>query len=211
MKSTFPQILPASGIRAVDNYPSYLLEALLNLTPPYLQHLTVVVLTPGIYNYAYFEHSFLAQQMGIELVEGRDLVVDDGYVQMRTTKGLQRVDVIYRRIDDNFIAPLAFNPQSLLGVPGLMDVYRNGHVALANALGAGVADDKIIYAYVPQMISYYLDEGQILPNVPTYLCLEQKQLVHVLANQEQLVVKSANEAGGYGALIGTQSTAEQRL
>ncbi|MGD1808950.1 circularly permuted type 2 ATP-grasp protein [Dapis sp. BLCC M126] len=210
MKTTFPQIFAALGIRPVDNYPSYLLETLLNLAPSYLSHPSVVVLTPGIYNSAYFEHSFLAQQMGVELVEGRDLVVADGYVQMRTTKGLQRVDVIYRRMDDNFIDPLAFNPESLLGIPGLMEVYRNGRVALANALGTGVADDKVIYAYVPQMISYYLGEEQILPNVPTYLCWEKQQLDYVLANLDQLVVKSANEAGGYGMLVGTQSTAEQR-
>ncbi len=210
MKTTFPQIFAALGIRPVDNYPSYLLETLLNLAPSYLSDPSVVVLTPGIYNSAYFEHSFLAQQMGVELVEGRDLVVVDGYVQMRTTKGLQRVDVIYRRIDDNFIDPLAFNPESLLGIPGLMEVYRNGRVALANALGTGVADDKVIYAYVPQMISYYLGEEQILPNVPTYLCWEKQQLDYVLANLDKLVVKSANEAGGYGMLVGTQSTAEQR-
>ncbi|OZH55769.1 hypothetical protein AFK68_02460 [Hydrocoleum sp. CS-953] len=210
MKTTFPQIFAALGIRPVDNYPSYLLETLLNLAPSYLSHTSVVVLTPGIYNSAYFEHSFLAQQMGVELVEGRDLVVADGYVQMRTTKGLQRVDVIYRRMDDNFIDPLAFNPESLLGIPGLMEVYRNGRVALANALGTGVADDKVIYAYVPQMISYYLGEEQILPNVPTYLCWEKQQLDYVLANLDKLVVKSANEAGGYGMLVGTQSTVEQR-
>lgn len=210
MKTTFPQIFAALGIRPVNNYPSYLLETLLNLAPSYLSNPSVVVLTPGIYNSAYFEHSFLAQQMGVELVEGRDLVVVDGYVQMRTTKGLQRVDVIYRRIDDNFIDPLAFNPESLLGIPGLMEVYYNGRVALANALGTGVADDKVIYAYVPQMISYYLGEEQILPNVPTYLCWEKQQLDYVLANLDKLVVKSANEAGGYGMLVGTQSTAEQR-
>ncbi len=210
MKTTFPQVFAALGIRPIDNYPSYLLETLLNLAPSYLSNPSVVVLTPGIYNSAYFEHSFLAQQMGVELVEGRDLVVADGYVQMRTTKGLQRVDVIYRRMDDNFIDPLAFNPESLLGIPGLMEVYRNGRVALANALGTGVADDKVIYAYVPQMISYYLGEEQILPNVPTYLCWEKQQLDYVLANLDKLVVKSANEAGGYGMLIGTQSTAEER-
>ncbi|MEM1173122.1 MAG: circularly permuted type 2 ATP-grasp protein [Cyanobacteria bacterium P01_H01_bin.35] len=210
MKTTFPQIFAALGIRPVDNYPSYLLETLLNLAPSYLSDPSVVVLTPGIYNSAYFEHSFLAQQMGVQLVEGRDLVVADGYVQMRTTKGLQRVDVIYRRMDDNFIDPLAFNPESLLGIPGLMEVYSNGRVALANALGTGVADDKVIYAYVPQMISYYLGEEQILPNVPTYLCWEKQQLDYVLANLDKLVVKSANEAGGYGMLVGTQSTAQQR-
>lgn len=210
MKSTFPQIFATLGIKPVDNYPGNLLDTLLNLAPSHIRNPRVVVLTPGIYNSAYFEHSFLAQQMGVELVEGRDLVVADGYVQMRTTKGLQRVDVIYRRIEDTFIDPLAFNPQSLLGIPGITEVYRNGRVALANALGTGVADDKVIYAYVPQMIRYYLDEDQILPNVPTYLCWEKQQLDHVLANLDKLVVKAANEAGGYGMLVGTQSTAEQR-
>jgi uncharacterized circularly permuted ATP-grasp superfamily protein len=148
--------------------------------------------------------------MGVELVEGRDLVVVDGYVQMRTTKGLKRIDVIYRRIDDKFIDPLAFNPESLLGIPGLTEVYSQGRVALANALGTGIADDKVIYAYVPQMIRYYLDEDQMLPNVPTYLCWEKQQLDHVLANLDKLVVKAANEAGGYGMLVGTQSTQEER-
>ncbi|MDY6807326.1 MAG: circularly permuted type 2 ATP-grasp protein [Cyanobacteriota bacterium] len=210
MKSTFPQIFAKLGIKPVDNYPGHLLDTLLNLAPPHIRNPRVVVLTPGIYNSAYFEHSFLAQQMGVELVEGRDLVVADGYVQMRTTKGLQRVDVIYRRIEDTFMDPLAFNPESLLGVPGITEVYRNGRVALANALGTGVADDKVIYAYVPKMIRYYLDEDQILPNVPTYLCWEKQQLDHVLANLDKLVVKAANEAGGYGMLVGTQSTAEQR-
>ncbi|MGE5657025.1 MAG: circularly permuted type 2 ATP-grasp protein [Actinomycetota bacterium] len=210
MKSTFPQVFAILGIQPVDDYPSHLLETLLNLAPSNLPDPNVVVLTPGTYNSAYFEHSFLAQQMGIELVEGRDLVVADGYVQMRTTKGLQRVDVIYRRIDDDFIDPLVFNPDSFLGVPGLMDVYRNGRVALANALGTGVADDKVIYAYVPQMIRYYLGEEQILSNVPTYICWEEKQLEYVLANLDKLVVKAANESGGYGMLVGPHATEEQR-
>ena len=210
MKSTFPQIFATLGIQPVDEYASHLLETLLNLAPSHIADPMVVVLTPGIYNSAYFEHSFLARQMGVELVEGRDLVVVDGYVQMRTTKGLKRIDVIYRRIDDNFIDPLAFNPESLLGIPGLMEVYSQGRVALANALGSGLSDDKVIYAYVPQMIQYYLGEEQILPNVPTYLCWEKEQLDYVLAHLDQLVVKAANEAGGYGMLVGTQSTAEQR-
>lgn len=210
MKSTFPQVFAKLGIQPVDDYASHLLETLLNLAPANLPDPNVVVLTPGIYNSAYFEHSFLAQQMGVELVEGRDLVVADGYVQMRTTKGLKRVDVIYRRIDDDFIDPLAFRPDSRLGVPGLTDVYRNGRVALANALGTGIADDKVIYAYVPQMIRYYLGEEQILSNVPTYVCWEEKQLEYVLANLDKLVVKSANESGGYGMLVGPHSTEEQR-
>jgi uncharacterized circularly permuted ATP-grasp superfamily protein len=171
---------------------------------------TVVVLSPGIYNSAYFEHSFLAQQMGVELVEGRDLVVVDDYLQMRTTKGLKRVDVVYRRIDDDFIDPTVFRPDSLLGVPGIVEVYRHGHLGLANALGTGVADDKVIYAFVPAMIRYYLGEEPILANVPTYLCWERQQQQHVLANLDKLVVKAANESGGYGMLVGPHATPEQR-
>lgn len=209
MKSTFPQVFRTMQIRPVEEYPSHLLETLMNLAPSQLSDPTVVVLTPGIYNSAYFEHSLLAQQMGVELVEGRDLVVADGYLQMRTTKGLQRVDVVYRRIDDDFIDPLAFRPDSMLGVPGLMEVYRAGKVAIANALGTGIADDKVIYAYVPQIIRYYLNEDPLIPNVPTYLCWEQQQQEHVLANLNSLVVKSANESGGYGMLIGPQATTEQ--
>jgi uncharacterized circularly permuted ATP-grasp superfamily protein len=197
-------------IQPVDEYPSHLLETLLNIAPPHLPDPTVVVLTPGIYNSAYFEHSFLAQQMGVELVEGRDLVVADGYLQMRTTKGLQRVDVVYRRIDDDFIDPKVFRSDSMLGVPGLTEVYRAGRVGIANALGTGVADDKVIYAYVPEMIRYYLGEEQILPNVPTYMCWEPKQLEYVLANLDKLVVKAANESGGYGMLVGTQATPSER-
>jgi uncharacterized circularly permuted ATP-grasp superfamily protein len=210
MKSTLPLVFDRMQIQPVEEYPSHLLETLLNLAPDYIDDPTVVLLTPGIYNSAYFEHSYLAQQMGVELVEGRDLVVSDGYLQMRTTKGLKRVDVIYRRIDDEFIDPLAFRPDSLLGIPGLMEVYRSGRLGLANALGTGVADDKVIYAYVPQMIRYYLGEDAILANVPTYLCWEPSQLDHVLANLDKLVVKAANESGGYGMLIGTQSTQAER-
>lgn len=210
MKTTFPQVFGRMNILPVDDYASQLLETLLNLAPAALPEPTVVVLTPGIYNSAYFEHSFLAQQMGVELVEGRDLVVADGYLQMRTTKGLKRVDVIYRRIDDDFIDPLTFRPDSMLGVPGLMDVYRAGRVALANAPGTGIADDKVIYAYVPQMIRYYLGEEQLLPNVPTYLCWEPAQQQHVLQNLDKLVVKAASESGGYGMLVGPHASPEQR-
>lgn len=210
MKNTFPQLFNSIAIQPVDDYASQLLETLMVLAPGGLPDPTVVVLTPGIYNSAYFEHSFLAQQMGVELVEGRDLVVTDGYLQMKTTKGLKRVDVIYRRIDDDFIDPLEFRPDSMLGVPGLMQVYREGRVAIANALGTGVADDKVIYAYVPQMIKYYLGEEQKLANVPTYLCWEENQLSHVLANLDTLVVKSANESGGYGMLVGPQATEQER-
>ncbi|MBD2578507.1 circularly permuted type 2 ATP-grasp protein [Oscillatoria sp. FACHB-1406] len=210
MKSTFPKIFQTMAIHPVDDYPSHLLDTLLNLAPPHLANPTVAVLTPGIYNSAYFEHSFLAQQMGADLVEGRDLVVFDGYLQMRTTKGLRRVDVIYRRVDDDFIDPQVFRPDSLLGVPGLMEVYRKGRVALANAPGTGVADDKVVYAYVPEIIRYYLGEEPIIPNVPTYLCWREQDREYVLANLESLVVKAANESGGYGMLVGSDSTAAQR-
>ncbi len=206
MKTTFPDIFQTMAVKPIDDYPSHLLESLLDLAPPYLDKPTVVVLTPGMYNSAYYEHSFLAQQMGVELVEGRDLVVVDGYLQMRTTKGLQRVDVIYRRVDDDFLDPLVFRSDSLLGVPGLMEVYKQGRVALANAPGTGVADDKVVYAYVPDMISYYLGEEPILSNVPTYLCWRERDRTHVLNNLENLVVKSANEAGGYGMLVGSSAT-----
>ena len=210
MKSTLPLVFETMKIQPVEEYPSHLLETLLNLAPHHLPDPTVVLLTPGIYNSAYFEQSFLAQQMGVELVEGRDLVVSDGYLQMRTTKGLKRVDVVYRRIDDDFIDPLAFRSNSLLGVPGLMEVYRAGRVGLANALGTGVADDKVIYSFVPAMIRYYLGEEPILANVPTYLCWESQQQNHVLANLDKLVVKCANESGGYGMLIGPHSTQAQQ-
>ena len=179
-----------------------LLDMLQNLSA--MHSPTVVVLTPGAYNSAYFEHSFLAQQMGVQLVEGRDLVVVDGHVCMRTTEGFERVDVIYRRLDDDFLDPKTFRPDSALGVPGLMEVYQAGRVALANAPGTGVADDKVVYAYVPKIIKYYLDQEAILPNVPTYLCWDEKDATYVLDNLEKLVVKAANESGGYGMLIGPQ-------
>jgi uncharacterized circularly permuted ATP-grasp superfamily protein len=163
-----------------------------------------------MYNSAYYEHSFLAQQMGVELVEGRDLVVKDGFVYMRTTRGHERVHVIYRRIDDDFIDPQCFRKDSVLGVPGLMDAYRNGRVALANAPGTGVADDKVIYAFVPEMIRYYLDEEPILPNVPTYICDDEDDRKFVLERLSELVVKPSNESGGYGMLVGPHSTADER-
>jgi uncharacterized circularly permuted ATP-grasp superfamily protein len=210
MKSTFPMVFDTMNIQPVEEYPSYLLETLLNLAPNNIADPTVVVLTPGMHNSAYFEHSYLAQQMGVELVEGGDLVVADGYLKMRTTKGLKQVDVIYRRIDDTFIDPKVFRSNSRLGIPGLTEVYRSGRVAIANALGTGIADDKVIYAYVPEMIRYYLGEDPILPNVPTYLCGQPDQQSHVLANLDKLVVKSADESGGYGMLIGPQSTAAER-
>lgn len=210
MKRSFPQAFADSNVRPVFNYASQLYETLVHLAPHHVSNPQVVVLTPGIYNSAYYEHSFLAQQMGVELVEGRDLVVKDGFVYMRMTDGFKRVDVIYRRIDDNFIDPQVFRPDSMLGVPGLMEVYRNGRVALANAPGTGIADDKVIYAYVPEMIRYYLSEEPILPNVPTYLCCRDDDRRYVLDNLDKLVVKAANEAGGYGMLIGPHATAAQR-
>jgi uncharacterized circularly permuted ATP-grasp superfamily protein len=208
MKQTFPQVFESSRVKPVNDYPSKLLEMLECLTPN--SSPTVVVLTPGPYNSAYFEHSFLAQQMGVQLVEGRDLAVVDGYVCMRTTEGFERVDVIYRRLDDDFLDPKTFRPDSALGVPGLMDVYKEGRVALANAPGTGVADDKVVYAYVPKIIKYYLGEEAILPNVPTYLCWDESDATYVLDNLDKLVVKAANESGGYGMLVGPHSTATER-
>ncbi len=211
MKRTFPQVFAGLRVRPVRDYPSLLLETLEAIAPPDVATKPVVVLlTPGMYNSAYFEHSYLAQQMGIPLVEGRDLVVEDRTVWMRTTKGLRRVHVIYRRIDDDFLDPRMFRPDSMLGVPGLVDAYRAGTVSLANAPGNGVADDKVMYAYVPEMIRYYEGEAPIIPNVPTYLCWRDQDRQHVLQNLEHLVVKCANEAGGYGMLVGPQSTAAER-
>jgi len=210
LKRTLPVAFEASRVRPVDDYPSRLLEMLEFLAPAAVTSPTVVVLTPGIYNSAYFEHSFLAQQMGVELVEGRDLVVADGAVFMKTTKGLQKVDVIYRRIDDDFLDPTVFRPDSMLGVPGIMEAYRKGRVALANAPGTGIADDKVIYAYVPKIIKYYLGEEAILPNVPTYVCSDPKERAYVLENLDKLVVKAANESGGYGMLVGPHATQQER-
>ena len=206
MKRTFPKVFEASRVRPVDAYPSELLRMLQHVRPRGVASPTVVVLTPGPYNSAYSEHSFLAQQMGVELVEPRDLAVRDGFVWMRTTRGMARVDVIYRRIDDAFIDPTVFRPDSMLGVPGIMNVVRAGRVTLANAPGTGVADDKVIYAYVPAIIKYYLGEEAILPNVPTFVCFDEKQRAHVLANLDKLVVKAANESGGYGMLMGPQAS-----
>lgn len=210
MKRTFPQLFAATQVRPVVDYPSRLYNTLAELAPDHVSEPTIVVLSPGIYNSAYYEHSFLAQQMGIELVEGRDLVVKDGFVFMRTTDGFHRVDVIYRRIDDDFLDPQTFRPDSMLGVPGLIDVYRRGRVALANAPGTGVADDKVIYAFVPDMIRYYLGEEPILPNVPTYVCARENDRRYVLEHLDELVVKAANEAGGYGMLIGPHATENER-
>ena len=210
MKRSFPRAFDAARVVPVVDYPNRLLELLEFLAPPRRDKPVVAVWTPGVYNSAYFEHSFLAQQMGIELVEGNDLVVIDDRVMMRTTTGLKPVDVLYRRIDDDFIDPEVFRPDSMLGVPGLMRAYRAGRVALANAPGTGVADDKAVYAYVPDMIRYYLDQDAILHNVKTFLCWRDKDLQHVLANLDKLVVKKVGESGGYGMLVGPHASAKER-
>ncbi|MXY29252.1 circularly permuted type 2 ATP-grasp protein, partial [Candidatus Poribacteria bacterium] len=210
MKRTFPQIFGMSQIQPVEDYPSHLLNMLRYLVTDRVPSPTVALLTPGIYNSAYFEHSFLAQQMGVELVEGRDLVVMDGFVHARTTKGFERVDVLYRRINDDFLDPKAFKSESMLGVPGLMDVYKAGRIALVNAPGTCVADDKVVCSFVPEIIKYYLGEDIIVPNVPTYMCWEDSDRKYVLEHLDELVVKEANQSGGYGMLIGPHSTrAEQ--
>jgi uncharacterized circularly permuted ATP-grasp superfamily protein len=210
LKRTFPQVFQASRVRPVDEYPGKLHEVLEYLAPDHVQSPTIGVLTPGIYNSAYFEHSFLSQQMGVELVEGQDLVVSDGFVHMLTTKGLKRIDVLYRRIDDDFIDPTVFRPDSMLGVKGLIDTYKAGRIAMANAPGTGIADDKVIYAYVPEIIKYYMGEDAILPNVPTYICRNDKDREYVLSHLDELVVKAANESGGYGMLIGPHASDAER-
>ncbi|MFT4861717.1 MAG: putative circularly permuted ATP-grasp superfamily protein [Pseudohongiellaceae bacterium] len=209
-KRVFPELFDNDyNIRPVTEYPAQLLETLSAISPRRVKHPEVVVLTPGVYNSAYFEHSFLAQRMGAELVEGGDLVVEDEKVYMKTIDGLSQVDVIYRRIDDQFIDPTVFNKDSMLGVPGLFNAWVKGNVALANAPGAGVADDKIIYTFVPKIIKYYLGEDPILPNVESYMCIDKAQRDHVLKNLDKLVVKPANESGGYGMLIGPQATKKE--
>jgi len=208
MKRTFPELFDAYRVRPVDGYSSQLLDTLRHLSD--LPNPTVVILTPGIYNSAYYEHSLLAQKMGVELVEASDLVVVDGSVHMRTTKGLQRVDVIYRRVNDEYLDPLTFRRDSVLGVPGLMDSYKKGRVALVNAPGTGVSDDKAIYAYVPKIIKYYLTEEPILRNVPTYVCSDERDRAYVLEHLDQLVVKATNEAGGYGMMIGPHASKQER-
>jgi uncharacterized circularly permuted ATP-grasp superfamily protein len=210
MKRILPRLFHDHGVRPIDNYGQALLATLKALAPGNRPDPTIVLLTPGVYNSAYFEHTYLARLLGIELVEGRDLFVHKNVVYMRTTGGPKRVDVIYRRIDDDFIDPLIFRADSILGVPGLFSAYRAGNVALANAIGTGVADDKAVYAYVPKIIRYYLAEDPILPNVETYLCSDPLQRAHVLENLDSLVVKAVGESGGYGMLIGPQSTAPQR-
>ena len=209
MMRLFPELFAQHKIAPVAHYPDMLLDNLRSVAPMGATDPTVVVMTPGMYNSAYFEHAFLAQQMGVELVEGQDLFVNDNAVYMRTTRGPKRVDVIYRRIDDDFLDPLAFRSDSSLGVPGLLSVYRAGRVTLANAIGTGVADDKSIYPYVPGMIRFYLSEEPILNNVPTYQCREKEDLEYTLAHLPQLVVKEVHGAGGYGMLVGPASTKEE--
>ncbi len=209
LKRAFPQMFEQIGVRPVDNYPQELLKSLQYIAPAGVADPTVVVLTPGAYNSAYFEHTYLAKQMGIEIVEGRDLFVHDSRVFMRTTKGPQPVHVIYRRIDDDFIDPTVFRRDSMLGVPGLVHAYRAGNVSLANSIGTGLADDKVMYYFVPRMIRYYLDQEPILPNVPTYLASEEKDLKYILENLPSLVVKAANESGGYGMLMGPKASKDE--
>jgi len=206
MKRAFPSFFPKVGVRPVDDYANRLLDTLQNIAPNGKENPTVVVLSPGVYNSAYFEHCFLARQMGVEIVEGRDLVVQNDEVYLRAIDGLKRVDVIYRRIDDDFLDPKVFRKDSLLGVPGIVSAYKAGNVALANALGTGVADDKVIYYFVPAMIKFYLSEEPILPNVQTWLANEPDDLKYILENMENLVIKAANESGGYGMLIGPAAT-----
>jgi uncharacterized circularly permuted ATP-grasp superfamily protein len=209
-KRVFPRLFRDYDVRPIDHYGQALLTTLRALAPHDRPDATVVLLTPGVYNSAYFEHAFLARMMGIQLVEGRDLVIHDNLVYTKTTSGLRRVDVIYRRIDDDFVDPLAFRPDTMLGVAGLFNAYRHGNVTLANAIGTGVADDKAIYAYVPQMIRYYLGEDPILENVETFLGWEPKQCQYILDNLDKLVVKAVGESGGYGMLIGPHSTKAQQ-
>ena len=209
MMRLFPELFSAHRVAPVMHYPDLLLETLRASAPSTTDDPTVVVLTPGMYNSAYFEHAFLAQQMGVELVEGQDLFVKDSFCYMRTTRGPKRVDVIYRRVDDDFLDPSAFRPNSTLGTAGLLNVYRAGNVALCNAIGTGVADDKSIYPYVPKMIEFYLGESSILSNVPTYTCRDPKELSYVLANLKDLVVKEVHGAGGYGMLVGPAATRDE--
>ncbi|QCP14501.1 circularly permuted type 2 ATP-grasp protein [Pseudoduganella umbonata] len=209
MMRLYPELFARHRVAPVDHYPDLLLDNLRSVAPVGAADPTVVVMTPGMYNSAYFEHAFLAQQMGVELVEGKDLFVNDNAVYMRTTRGPQRVDVIYRRLDDDFLDPLAFRADSALGVPGLLSVYRAGRVTLANAIGTGVADDKSIYPYVPDMIRFYLSEQPVLNNVPTYQCRKSEDLQYTLSNLPDLVVKEVHGAGGYGMLVGPASTKAQ--
>ena len=210
-RRTFPDTFREAGVMPVERYPDLLLATLKSMLTDGRPNPRVVVLTPGVYNSAYYEHAYLARLMGVPLVEGRDLAVHDNVVFMRTTAGLSRVDVIYRRVDDDFIDPLSFRGDSALGIAGLFNAYRAGNVVICNAPGTGVADDKAVYAYVPKIIRYYLDQDAILPNVETYLCREPAQLAHVLANLDKLVVKAVGASGGYGMLVGPHASAAERL
>ena len=210
VKTSLRRLYRSCRVREVEHYGQALLETMRDLAPGGRTDPCIVLLSPGVYNSAFYEHLFLAQEIGAELVEGRDLLVNDGFVYMRTTKGLRRVDVIYRRVDDDFLDPLVFRPDSLLGVPGLLHAYKLGNVALGNAPGTGVADDKSVYAYVPDMIRYYLGEEPLLPNVETHLCRRPEDLEYTLDNLENLVVKRVGESGGYGMLIGPHATPEER-
>ena len=209
MKRVFPAMFESVGVRPVDSYPADLLKTLRHVAPGNTTEVNVVLLTPGTHNSAYFEHSYLARQMGINIVEGRDLVVRDARVFTRTTKGLEPVHVIYRRIDDDFLDPSVFRKDSVLGVPGLVNAYRAGNVSLANSIGTGVADDKVMYYFVPRMIKFYLDQDPILENVPTYLASEDKDKKYILEHLPELVVKAANESGGYGMLMGPKASKEE--
>ncbi len=209
MKRTFHGLFENVGVRPVEHYPQELLKSLQHIAPAGVAEPTIALLTPGAHNSAYFEHTYLARQMGIEIVEGRDLLVRDDHVFMRTTKGLRPVHVIYRRIDDDFLDPTVFRRDSMLGVPGLIRAYRTGNVSLANSIGTGIADDKVMYYFVPKMIEYYLDQKPIIPNVPTYLASEEADMKYILANLEKLVVKAANESGGYGMLMGPKAAKEE--
>ena len=210
VKASMRRLYRTSHVQEVEHYGQTLLTTLRELAPGGKSDPCIVLLTPGVYNSAFYEHMFLAHEIGAELVEGRDLLVDDGFVYMRTTTGLRRVDVVYRRVDDDFIDPLVFRPDSLLGVPGLLHAYKRGNVALANAPGTGVADDKSVYVYVPEMVHYYLGEEPILSNVDTYMCRRPEDLEYTLDNLQDLVVKRVGESGGYGMLIGPHSTPEER-
>jgi uncharacterized circularly permuted ATP-grasp superfamily protein len=210
MKRIFADMFWRYGVLPVEHYPQELLNTLRAVAPHGYSDATVVLLTPGVYNSAYFEHTFLARQMGIEIVEGHDLVAHNNKIYMRTTHGLKLVDVIYRRVDDDFLDPLSFRKDSALGVAGLLNAYRAGNVTLANSIGTGVADDKAVYAYVPEMIRFYLDQDPILENVPTYVGINDHECEYILKNLGKLVVKAVNESGGYGMLIGPHSTKEER-
>jgi uncharacterized circularly permuted ATP-grasp superfamily protein len=209
MKRTFPRMFETIGVRPVEHYPQELLKMLQYIAQTGVADPTIALLTPGAYNSAYFEHTYLARQMGIEIVEGRDLMVRDDAVFMRTTKGLQQVHVIYRRIDDDFLDPTVFRRDSVLGVPGIIRAYRQGNISLANSVGTGIADDKVMYYFVPRIIKYYLGQDAIIPNVPTYLASEEADRKYILENLETLVVKAANESGGYGMLMGPKATREE--